>query len=87
MSYGTYAGLRAMTVSDLKKEYDRRAYMVNVGIDFLVAEIARRETESQTALMLKITKTVRDLTWVITWLTIVNVVVAVVGVVLATRVH
>lgn len=75
-NFNSYAKLRALTLEQLVELYDSRAQHADVGIAFVREEISRRETERQTAAITQMTKTMRDLTWIITALTAVNVVVA-----------
>ena len=70
----TYKKLREMSIDDLVKLYDRTAISSDVGVAFIREEIARREAEKQTREIMRATKTMRTLTWVITGLTAVNVV-------------
>jgi hypothetical protein len=63
-------------MEQLVELYDQRAQHADVGIAFVRDEIVCREAEKQTAAITQMTKTMRDLTWVITGLTVINVIVA-----------
>jgi hypothetical protein len=65
MSY-KYAELRRITLDKLIQEHDEAAGHANVGINYYLDEIARRDAERQTRTML-------TLTWVIAFLTVINV--------------
>jgi hypothetical protein len=69
----SYAELRRLSRADLEAFYDATAENTVVGLAFLREEIARREFEEQNERMLKWTREIRNLTRVITLLTIFNV--------------
>ena len=77
-NFNSYAKLRALTTEQLVELYDHRAQHADVGVAFVREEIARREAKKQTAAIAHMTRTMRNLTWVITALTAVNVIVAVI---------
>ncbi|HEX4130879.1 MAG TPA: hypothetical protein VHZ24_12625 [Pirellulales bacterium] len=68
----TYAELRKQSEADLERLYDETATSTQIGLSFLREELARREAERQYKHMLRLTKQMRDLTIVITVLTVVN---------------
>jgi len=74
----SYAELRKLSRADLEARYDAAAENTVVGLGFLREEIARRELEDQNAKMLKWTQEIRNLTRVITVLTVFNVLLVVV---------
>jgi hypothetical protein len=74
--FNSYAKLRILSLEQLTALYDQRAIHTDIGIAFIRDEIVRRETEKQTLAISHMTKTMRDLTWVITALTAINVLVA-----------
>jgi hypothetical protein len=75
-TFNSYAKLRGLSTEQLVELYDQRAQHADVGVAFVREEIARREAEKQTAAIAEMTATMRNLTWVITALTAVNVIVA-----------
>lgn len=72
----TYAKLRALSTAQLVQLYDDTSKDTVVGLDSLREEIFRREAAEQTVAISKMTRQMRDLTIVITLLTIVNIVCA-----------
>jgi hypothetical protein len=70
----TYQELRKLNRDELIVRYDALAANTVVGLDFYREEIARRTHDEQTAEMLSLTRAVWRLTWLITILTIANVV-------------
>ena len=69
----TLSELRALSREELVQLYDQTSTNVVVGLDFLREEIARREVDAQTAEIVKMTRHMRNLTYVITALTLLNV--------------
>ena len=65
------AELRAMSDEELVARLDDLARGTQVGTQFYLDELRRRETDRQTAAMLGFTNTIRRLTWVIAVLTVV----------------
>jgi hypothetical protein len=65
------AELRAMTDEELVMRLDTIATSTQVGTQFYLDELHRRETDRQTAAMLGLTNTIRRLTWIIAVLTVV----------------
>jgi hypothetical protein len=65
------AELRAMSDQELVARLDDLARGTQVGTQFYLDELPRRETDRQTAAMLGLTNTIRRLTWVIAVLTVV----------------
>jgi hypothetical protein len=63
-----------MSVDDLVQEYDRKSKDVDLTVELCRQEIARRELEEHSQRMLTMTATVTRLTWVITALTAINMV-------------
>jgi cytidylate kinase len=81
----SYAELRAMPREQLVRMYDQEAKRVTVGLDFILAEIARRDADDHEKAMGEInrdmhamTKEMKLLTRVMTVLTAVAAVAAVV---------
>ena len=70
----TYRQLREMNLDELIELYDKIAGTTQIGLNFIRAEISRRETEKQSQRMLQMTSQMRKLTVVITILTVFNVV-------------
>ena len=70
----SYAELRRMTDDELIRKYDETAKQTMIGLDFLRNEVVRRESERATRQMLALTRQMRNLTLVITGLTVANVV-------------
>jgi hypothetical protein len=84
----SYAELRRRLKEDLVQEYDRLTGSTQVGLNFYLEEIARREVEEQSQRMLTMTEAMRSMTtdirkWtqVMMWLTIVMTVLTVVNIV------
>lgn len=65
------AELRAMSDEELVARLDDLARGTQVGTQFYLDELRRRETDRQTAAMLGLTNTIRRFTWVIAVLTVV----------------
>jgi len=75
MSVPNFAGLRALSDEQLIALHDESAVNVDsASVQYCLQELARRDTDRQTAQMLLLTKVMALLTVVITVLTIVNVV-------------
>jgi hypothetical protein len=70
----TYAELKALSTEELVRIYDATAKSTEIGLAFLREEIVRRENAEQTAAISRMTKQMRNLTIVITVLTVINVV-------------
>lgn len=75
----TYAKLRKLTDEELICKYDELAKRTQVGLNFLLDELARREAKKQHQRILKLTKQMRNLTIVIAILTAVNVAVVLIA--------
>jgi hypothetical protein len=73
------AELRAMSDQELVARLDDLARGTQVGTQFYLHELPRRETDRQTAAMLGLTNTIRRLTWVIAVLTVVPTVLTAVS--------
>lgn len=69
--YPRAAELRAMSDEELVARLDDLARGTQVGTQFYLDELRRRETDRQTAAMLGLANTIRRLTWVIAVLTVV----------------
>jgi hypothetical protein len=65
------AELRAMTDEELVTRLDAIAASTQVGTQFYLDELRRREAHRQTAAMLGFTNTIRRLTWAVVALTVV----------------
>lgn len=74
----TYAELRDTPIDDLVRLYDETAQHTEIGLNFLREEIARRDAERETRIIVAMTKQMRSLTIFIAVLTAMNVVAAVV---------
>jgi hypothetical protein len=70
----TYAELRRMSVNELVDEYDILAEHVEPTAELCRQEIARRELEEYSQRLLAMTAVMKRLTWVITALTAINVI-------------
>ena len=74
----SYEDLKNTDIDSLKKSYDQIAATTSVGLSFYSEEIARRENEAFNSTIHKMTKQMRNMTILITTLTVINVVVLVV---------
>jgi hypothetical protein len=79
------AQLRAMNDEELVARLDIIATSTQVGTQFYLDELRRRETDRQTAAMLRFTDTIRRLTWVVAVLTIVLTILTAVSLVVLVR--
>jgi hypothetical protein len=70
----TYAELRRMSVDELVHEYDTLAEPVEPTTELCRQEITRRELEEHSQRMLAMTAVMKRLTWAITALTVINVI-------------
>lgn len=70
--------LRKLTDDEVIALHDRAANNTDVGVQFFLDEINRREQNKQTELMVKFTKQILRLTIIITILTVINVVAVIV---------
>ena len=66
--------LQALSYEELVARYDAAAANTVVGTDFYREELFRRQVARESARMLKLTETIRTLTWAILVLTLANVV-------------
>lgn len=71
-----YVSLRSKSVDELVELYDKLQTHTPPSLSFIRDEIVRRENEKHTAAITQLTKTMTTLTWVITALTALNLVVA-----------
>ena len=78
--FKSLAELRALSEEELIKQYDATATETVVGLDFLREELARRETAAATQSMVEMTRQMRHMTIIITVLTFVNAIAAIVAV-------
>jgi len=74
-----------MSDEELVAQLDRIAQHTQVGSQFYLDELRRRETDRQTAAMLQFTNTIRRLTWVIAVLTVVLTVLTAVSLLVLVR--
>jgi hypothetical protein len=81
----TFEQLRAMSREDLVAEFDREAKNVELDLNFLAAEIARRDADALAQEMVGINREMRTLTRVITGLTAVAAVAAIAAVIVASN--
>jgi len=70
----TLAQLRSLSEADLISEHDRLAHTTHNGVNYYLNELARRDQNKQTELMLKYAKHMFWLTIAVTVLTGINVV-------------
>lgn len=83
MSLATkYETLRSLSKEELIRIYDGHTSNTYCGLDFYREEIARRDAEEQTAMVVTMTRQMRSLTIVITILTVINVIAACLAVLL-----
>lgn len=75
MSVDPFEKLAALTREQLVERYDTAAQHVGTGygITYLRDEIFRRDSEEQTRRIVDMTGTMRNLTWAIFILTVINV--------------
>ncbi|KQY78657.1 hypothetical protein ASD52_02080 [Ensifer sp. Root142] len=76
----SYEQLRKKPKDTLVREYDGIAQSTQLGLNFYRDEIARRDAEEQSQLILSFTKQMRDMTIAITVMTGVVVVLTIVNV-------
>lgn len=69
----TLAELRAMPDEELIRHYDRTATSTGLSLNFLAAEITRREQSRQTRTIVRLTWAIAAMTLMVTVATIVNV--------------
>jgi hypothetical protein len=69
-----FAEFRKLSENELIRRYDEMASNTQIGLAFLRDEIAHREADRQYNQMLLLTKQMRNLTIVVTVLTIINVI-------------
>jgi len=69
-----YGELRALSIEQLKEEYDRLAPSTQAGLSFIREEIARRELDEYNKRIESMTHHIKVMTVIITILTAVNVV-------------
>ena len=70
-----YEELKNLSIDQLKEIYDKKANSAQGGLSFYREEIARRESEKLNSDMHSFTKTMKNLTWLIFALTILNVII------------
>lgn len=70
----SYEQLEALSDHDLIRRYNAAATNTVVGTAFYLEELSRRSAARENARMLEMTATLRLLTWVITGLTVVNLI-------------
>lgn len=78
MSYSLQE-LRTVATDELVAEHDRHAKNTVIGVDYFLNELARRDVKAQGDRMEVMTRTIRNLTWAIAALTVVNVAVVIVA--------
>lgn len=66
--------LRSIPTSELIKRHDKLAESTVVGVEYYLNELARRDQNSQTAAMLRLTRCIAVMTGVMVMATIANVV-------------
>ncbi len=77
MAAYTIEQLRTLTAEQLISEHDRLAPQTQLGINYYLNEIARRELDRQSRDMLRYTNQVKWMTVIITVATLMNLVVAI----------
>ena len=75
--------LRGMNIDDLIKLHDFEAKQTGTDVKYYLAEIARRDQDRQTEVMLSYTKTMLTYTRRALWLTVVVTIATIVNVVVA----
>lgn len=70
----TFDQLENMSIDELRDAYDERYSGEIESREFILNEISRRKTDKQTQRIVDLTKTVKNLTWGILGLTIINLV-------------
>lgn len=70
----TFDQLETMSTVNLKEAYDNRYDGEIESREFILNEISRRKTDIQTQKIVQLTQTVKNLTWVIFFLTLFNLV-------------
>ncbi|MEX2477951.1 MAG: hypothetical protein WD357_05910 [Gracilimonas sp.] len=70
----TFEQFENMSTDELKNEYDKRYSDEIESRDFILNEISRKKTDRQTQKIVTLTKTVKNLTWAIFLLTIINLI-------------
>lgn len=73
----TLEELRGMSTEDLIRAYDRESRHTGIGTKYYLDELVRRDSNEQTQAMIRLTRRLEILTWVIALLTLVNAVAAV----------
>jgi len=77
----TYAELRKLSDAELNQLFENLAQSTQMqGLGFVREELARRQIERQQEQMFRLTKQMRDMTIVITLLTVVNVIAVMIAV-------
>ena len=69
-----YVELRSTSTDELVRTYDSLAHNTSLGLGFYRDEIARRDAAEVTAKIIQMTRQMRDLTFVVVFLTLVNAV-------------
>lgn len=70
----TFDQLEIISTDELKNEYDKRYDGEIESREFILNEISRRKTDSQTRKIVNLSDTVKNLTWAIFLLTILNLI-------------
>ena len=70
----SYTELRSTSTEELVRTYDEIAAHTQLGLDFYREEIARRDAAKETARIIEMTQHMRNLTVVVTVLTLLNAV-------------
>ncbi|MFO7583969.1 MAG: hypothetical protein R6W69_04490 [Anaerolineales bacterium] len=68
--------LRSLSSEDLIKKHDQLARTTSHSVNYYLQELARRDQNAQTEVMLKLTRWITWMTAVITLATIVNLILA-----------
>jgi hypothetical protein len=69
-----YSDLQKLSEEELQQRYDAHAANTVVGTGFYLEELSRRKAAKESARMLKLTETMRLLTWVVTGVSILNLI-------------
>lgn len=78
----SFAELRALTDEEIEGLIDARLGDTDLAVGFLREELSRRQAERRDVLMLRYTRTIEQLTWVVTTATIGALVIALVALLL-----
>ena len=72
LNFQKYEDIEKLSLNELKKEYDNKSQTTQVGLDFIKNEISLREQKESNKQILDYTKQMRNMTIIITILTLIN---------------